>query len=76
MANNRHNTKSLSERRNPAYIRSALVALSLAVLTIAEYIVAVSFNSLIILLLLAVLKAALVVWFFMHVSRLWTVEEH
>lgn len=76
MANSRHNTKSLSERRRPAYIRSALVALALAVLTAVEFFVAISLNSVILLLLLAVVKAALVVWFFMHVSRLWTVEEH
>jgi len=56
-----------------------VVAVILAVLTIFEYVFAVNFDEdtirFIGLSFAAVAKAALIVYFFMHVYRLWRVEE-
>ena len=56
-----------------------IVALILAVLTIVEYVFAVNFDDdtirFIGLSFAAVAKAALIVYYFMHVYRLWRVEE-
>ena len=61
--------------RRAAYRLSATVALVLALLTVIELFVAVNFNSAVILLLLAIFKAVAVLYYFMHVSRLWNPEE-
>ena len=58
-----------------AYVTGAIVAVVLAALTIIEYFVGIRFPSATLLLLLGVLKAALVVYFFMHVYRLWRADE-
>lgn len=64
-------------KRSAAYGLSAGVAIALAVLTIIEYFVALAVSSPIVLFLIALVKAYLVVVFFMHVSRLWKPEgEH
>ena len=66
-----------SSSRGSAYGRSALVALVLAALTIAEYFVAVQLGSAIFLMLIAMFKAIIVIQAYMHVSRLWKAEgEH
>ncbi|MCB0131534.1 MAG: cytochrome C oxidase subunit IV family protein [Caldilineaceae bacterium] len=62
--------------KGAAFRRSATVALVLALLTVVEMFAALNFNSLVILMLLATFKAVLVLNYFMHVSRLWTAEEH
>lgn len=63
--------------RSSAYLRSFVVAVVLAVLTVIEYIVAVQLQSTVLLLLLATFKGVAVVWYYMHVSRLWSQEgEH
>ena len=69
---------SSSNSRSGAYLRSAAVAVALAVLTVIEYFAAISFpTGVVMLMLLASLKAVLVLYFFMHVSRLWSKgEEH
>lgn len=49
-----------------------LVFLGLAVLTVIEYIIAVELdNNLPIIMGIAVIKAALIIWYFMHIARLW-----
>lgn len=53
------------------YTTGILVVLALAVLTAVEFWVAVSFPSVVFLMLIAAFKAILVIWFFMHVKRLW-----
>jgi cytochrome c oxidase subunit 4 len=58
-----------------AYVTGAIVAIVLAVLTIVEYYIGLHFPSPTLLLLISVLKAALVVYFFMHVYRLWRADE-
>jgi cytochrome c oxidase subunit 4 len=68
----------MQQKRSAAYRRSIIVALVLAALTVLEYYAAVLYPALwVVLVLLAIAKAALVVNYFMHVSRLWSQsEEH
>ena len=66
----------MSNNRSAAYLRSTIVAVVLAVLTIVEYFVATSLGaSAVLLMLLALFKAIAVIVYYMHVSRLWTQEE-
>lgn len=61
-----------------AYRRGIIVAVVLAVLTIIEYFIGTGDllnGSLIVLAVIALLKAGLIVQYFMHISRLWTDEE-
>lgn len=64
------------ELKAVAYRRGIYVFLVLAVLTIIEFAVAVSFNSTVLLFIIALLKAAAIVQYFMHVYRLWREESH
>lgn len=49
-----------------------MVFLFLAVLTVVEYIIAVSLDwNLPIIMGIAVLKAVLIIYYFMHIARLW-----
>jgi len=57
------------------YLQNLFVALALAVLTIIELVIAIKMNSVVFLMLIATVKAVLVLYFFMHVSRLWSTEE-
>lgn len=50
--------------------RGVLVFLGLAVLTVLEYFLAVGELPSILLWIIALIKAGLVLWFFMHISRL------
>ena len=66
-----------NNNRRSAYARSALTALVLAALTVIEYFIAIELGSAIFLMLIALIKAMIVVQAYMHVSRLWNpVEEH
>ncbi len=54
-----------------------VIGLVLAVLTVVELLMAINHVGAGLLMLVAALKAILVIYFFMHVSRLWTAEgEH
>jgi hypothetical protein len=63
-------------RRSAAYRQGFLVLVGLAVLTIAEYLVAVYLHSAVIILITNLFKAGLIVQYYMHVSRLWSEEGH
>ncbi len=52
-----------------------LIGIILAVLTVIEYYMGLWHFGAALLMLVAALKAILVVYFFMHVSRLWKTEE-
>lgn len=58
-----------------AFRTSLIVAAALAILTIAEYFLALVYSGAALLLLLGLVKAYFVVNFYMHISRLWTTEE-
>ena len=64
-----------SSVRIQSYGRSAMVALGLAVLTIAEFYIAIYFQSVIFLMLIAFFKAIIVLSAYMHVSRLWAPQK-
>ena len=67
----------MSESKSKAFRRGTWTFLALMVLTLVEFAVAVAFNaSIIMLFLIALVKAALIVWVFMHISRLWREESH
>jgi len=67
----------VSESKSNAMRRGTWTFLALMVLTIIEFIVAFVFHaSIIALFLIALVKAALIVWVFMHVTRLWREESH
>jgi hypothetical protein len=51
-----------------------VIGLILAALTILEYFMGIMHMGAGLLMLVAALKAILVIYFFMHVSRLWTAE--
>lgn len=55
----------------------ALVVLLLAVLTGVEYVIAVEMEENILpLVFIALVKAALILWYFMHIARSWAGQEH
>ncbi len=56
------------------YRTGILVLIALAVLTGIEYVIAVSFPSTALLFLVAIMKGALVLYYFMHVTSLWSEE--
>jgi cytochrome c oxidase subunit 4 len=60
-----------------AYRQIILVFLVLVVLTAIEFVVAINLdNAAVPLFLIALVKAGLIVQYFMHVYRLWREEEH
>lgn len=67
----------MREKRNAAYRLSTTVFIALAILTVIEYFVGLYLPSTTLLMLIALLKGVLVLYYFMHVYRLWTQEgEH
>lgn len=65
----------MAEGKKAAMRRGNIVLLILALLTIVEFGIALYMESTVLLLIVALLKAAVVVWVFMHVYRLWRGEE-
>ena len=66
----------INERKAAAYRLGLSTLLILAVLTAVEYFVSVYTGSLILLLIIALIKAAIIVNNFMHITRLWREESH
>ena len=66
----------MSERKSAAYRLGLITLVLLAVLTIVEFFVAVYIESLVLLFIIAVVKAAIIVQNFMHIARLWREESH
>ncbi|MBX7251259.1 MAG: hypothetical protein K1X50_04690 [Candidatus Promineofilum sp.] len=66
----------INERKAAAYRLGLITLLILAVLTAVEYFVSVYTGSLILLLIIALIKAAIIVNNFMHITRLWREESH
>jgi cytochrome c oxidase subunit 4 len=71
----KYRTPEARRRRTKAYREGLFTFIALAVLTAIEYAISVWLGSLVLLLIAALIKAALIVQFFMHVARLWQ-EEH
>lgn len=67
----------MSEAKASAQRTGLYVFLALLVLTIAESIVGgLATPITVLLIIIALVKAALIVYFFMHVYRLWREESH
>ncbi|MCL4869560.1 MAG: cytochrome C oxidase subunit IV family protein [Anaerolineae bacterium] len=66
----------MEEKKSQAYQLIFTIFLVLAFLTLVEYLVSQYLDSMILLLLIAFLKAGLIVNYFMHVYRLWREESH
>jgi heme/copper-type cytochrome/quinol oxidase subunit 4 len=56
------------------YRLGILILIVLAILTGVEYAVALTIDSTVILFLIAMLKGALVLYYFMHIASLWSEE--
>jgi len=67
----------VSENKAKAYRRGSITFLLLLLLTAVEFYVGVAISSSIALLfIMALLKASLIVYIFMHIYRLWREESH
>lgn len=76
-------SKNKPQKKRNAYMVGLIVAIGLAVLSLVEYYIAIlpelypgTPQSPTALFLIAFIKAALVVYFFMHVYRLWRPDDH
>ena len=70
--------QSRTKRKTAIYREGIIVAIVLAILTIIEYYAAITppFDSFAVLMILALLKAILVVNYFMHIRSVWSEDEH
>jgi len=66
----------VNDRKAAAYRLGLITLIILAVLTVAEYFVSVYLGSLVLLFIIALVKAAIIVQNFMHIARLWREESH
>ena len=67
----------MNDRKAAAFRQGIFVAIALAVLTAIEFWVSMVTNGAAVwLFLIALIKAALVVYYFMHIYRLWREERH
>ena len=67
----------MSENKAKAYRRGTITFLILLLLTAVEFYVGVAISSSVsLLMIIALLKAALIVYVFMQVYRLWREESH
>lgn len=66
----------MNDRKAAAYRLGMITLIILAVLTAVEYAVAVYMESLVLLFIIALVKAAVIVQNFMHITRLWREENH
>ena len=67
----------VSESKSKALRRGLWTFIALMVLTIIEFGMAIVLRGAIIpLFLIALVKAAIIVWVFMHIYRLWREESH
>ena len=66
----------VENRKAAAYRLGLITLIILAVLTVAEYFVRIYTGSLILLMIVALIKAAIIVNNFMHITRLWREESH
>ena len=65
----------MDNKKSAALMQGLFVFIALAVLTAVEYFIGVSTDMVGLLFILLLIKAALVVYFYMHISRLFSSEE-
>ncbi|HUM25666.1 MAG TPA: hypothetical protein PKN81_05510, partial [Anaerolineales bacterium] len=61
---------SHTQTKSAAYGQGVVIFIYLAILTALEYFVAITFNAVSILVVVAVIKAALVMYYYMHIYKL------
>lgn len=66
----------METKKKEAYRQIFMIFIILAVFTGIEYVVSQTLDSTILLLLIALVKAGLIINYFMHVYRLWREESH
>jgi caa(3)-type oxidase subunit IV len=67
----------VEQRKKADYRRNIYVFIALAILTLVEFYIALNLeNPAVPLFIIALVKAGLIVQFFMHIYRLWREEEH
>ncbi len=67
----------MEAKRSAAYSQGIWVGLGLAVLTVIEFVISQTLsNAGVFLILIALIKAVIIIYYFMHVYRLWQAEEH
>ena len=66
----------MEDKKAAAFRIGWYVFIGLFVLTLVEFWVSLVLQSTVLLLIIALLKAAPIVYFFMHVARLWREESH
>jgi cytochrome c oxidase subunit IV len=67
----------VNEKSKVEYRQGLLVFLGLAVLTAIEFVVAIYLDKpAVLLIIISLIKAGLIVQFFMHIYRLWREESH
>jgi cytochrome c oxidase subunit 4 len=67
----------VNNKKAAAFRQGIYVVIALAVLTAIEFWVSITLNGPAVpLFLIALIKAALVVYYFMHIYRLWREERH
>ncbi len=73
-----HHSSESSASKSGIFIRGNTAAIALAVITVVEFIMAAAFGieSAVWMLLLAIIKAGIIMNIFMGISRLWSEEDH
>jgi len=67
----------MNDKKAAAYRKGVITLAILAVLTLIEYFLAVGLESSTVpLIIIAIIKVAIIVQSFMHISRLWSEEGH
>lgn len=66
----------MNDKKRAAYRTGVIVFLILAALTAGEFYLASISSAVAGLLIIALIKAALIIRYFMHVNRLWAEEGH
>jgi hypothetical protein len=66
----------MNDKKAAALRLGWITMLILAVLTIIEFAVSIALGSIVILLIISVVKAAVILQNFMHIARLWREESH
>jgi len=67
----------MEEKKKAAFRQGIMVLIALAVLTGVEYLIAItSSNATLTLFIIGLFKAGAIIQYFMHVTQLWSEEEH
>ncbi len=67
----------MEDKKKAEYRRNIIVFVALAALTLIEFFIAINLESPAVpLFIIALIKAGLIVNYFMHIYRLWQPEDH